>query len=92
MGSPIPLHRYRRFKKTKTEQRADRIEVLAKQLALPGEALADASVVFSISEETSVPEIPFIDALLAQTSRKADGLAFARHFLRPSPKGDAHAE
>ena len=25
-GGPIPLHRYRRFKKTRTQQRADRIE------------------------------------------------------------------
>lgn len=33
--SPIPLHRYRRFKKTRTPQRADRIEALAKRLVLP---------------------------------------------------------
>jgi hypothetical protein len=33
-----------------------------------------------------------IDALLTQTLRKADVLAFARQHLRPSSKGDAHAE
>jgi hypothetical protein len=35
----IPLHRYRRFKKTRTQERADRIEVLADHLALPRAAL-----------------------------------------------------
>ena len=29
VGGPIPLHRYRRFKKSATEKRADRIEALA---------------------------------------------------------------
>jgi hypothetical protein len=39
LGGPIPLHRYRRFKKTMTEQRAEHIEVLATQLVLPRTAL-----------------------------------------------------
>ncbi|MDB9513926.1 IS481 family transposase [Kamptonema animale CS-326] len=34
-GGPIPLHRYRHLKKTKTQLRADRIETLAKLLVLP---------------------------------------------------------
>jgi hypothetical protein len=123
IGGPIPLHRYRRFKQTQTQQRADRIEVLADQLALPREALQDASVTLPLSTSRSVPEVPFadpdpfqeftypsviaaklamadelamplaklppeamaeIDALLAQTLRKADVLDFARHHLRPS--------
>jgi hypothetical protein len=41
VGGPIPLHRYRRFKKTATEKRADRIEALAERLALPQAALTD---------------------------------------------------
>lgn len=41
VGGPIPLHCYRRFKKTATEKRADRIEALAKRLALPHAALTD---------------------------------------------------
>jgi hypothetical protein len=40
IGGPIPLHRYRAFKKTSTQQRADRIEGLAEQLALPSEKLS----------------------------------------------------
>jgi hypothetical protein len=35
IGGPIPLHRYRRFKKTKTQKRTERIEALAEKLALP---------------------------------------------------------
>jgi len=35
VGGPIPLNRYRRFKKTQGQRRAERIEALADQLALP---------------------------------------------------------
>lgn len=35
VGGPIPLNRYRRFKKTKTQKRTERIESLAERLALP---------------------------------------------------------
>ena len=42
LGGPIPLHRYRRFKKTVIEQRAERIEALAAQLVLP-RAAADGA-------------------------------------------------
>jgi hypothetical protein len=35
IGGPIPLHRYRSFKKTKTEERIDRIEAIAAKLGLP---------------------------------------------------------
>ncbi len=131
VGGPIPLHRYRRFKQTRTQQRADRIEALAAELSLPREALEDTSIALPLSVKAPVPEVPFvdpdpfqeftypsviaaklaiadeiamplaklspeamadIDALLTQTLRKADVLAFARQHLRPSSKGDAHAE
>lgn len=39
VDGPIPLHRYRKFKKSRTQERADRITVLAKQLDLPRSAL-----------------------------------------------------
>ncbi len=35
VDGPIPLHRYRQFKKSKTQKRADRIEALAQRLVLP---------------------------------------------------------
>jgi hypothetical protein len=39
VGGPIPLHRYRRFKKTNNQKRADRVEALAKKLSLPKAAV-----------------------------------------------------
>lgn len=38
-AGPIPLHTYRSFKKTKTEKQIDKIEALAKKLALPRSVL-----------------------------------------------------
>ncbi len=40
VDGPIPLHRYRTFKKSKADERADRIEQLAQQLGLPRAALS----------------------------------------------------
>ena len=39
IGGPIPLHRYRRMHKTRTEERADRVAALADRLGLPRAAL-----------------------------------------------------
>lgn len=39
-GGPIPLHRYRQFKKTGRERRAERIETLAAKLSIPRAAVA----------------------------------------------------
>jgi hypothetical protein len=44
VGGPIPLHRYRRFKKTRTEKRAERVEALAARLQLPRAALDGGTV------------------------------------------------
>ncbi len=35
VGGPIPLHKYRKFKKSKAEERADRIAELAERIGLP---------------------------------------------------------
>jgi hypothetical protein len=43
VAGPIPLHRYRRFKKTALEKRTERIEILAQQLTLPRAALDGVS-------------------------------------------------
>lgn len=40
VSGPIPLHRFRQFKKSRAQQRADRIENLAGKLVLPRSALA----------------------------------------------------
>jgi hypothetical protein len=51
VGGPIPLHRYRAFKKTRAEQRADRIEALAAQLALPRAAVEGSPALQTIATE-----------------------------------------
>lgn len=64
VNGPIPLHRYRKFKKTRTEERADRIAALAKQLNLPRAAVdGNADLQFLASSDQS-PEpslTPFRD-------------------------------
>jgi hypothetical protein len=60
-GGPIPLHRYRSFKKTRSQQRADRLEALAEQLALPQAALSEVPTL-STSFTTFAPVTqPFAD-------------------------------
>jgi len=61
VGGPIPLHRFRRFKKTALEQRADRIEALADQLQLPKAALEVAPPLQSSLAGTPLPAQPFVD-------------------------------
>lgn len=61
VGGPIPLHRYRRFKKTPTQQRADRIEALAETLALPRAALDGAFHVPLPVETSTTLAQPFAD-------------------------------
>lgn len=58
VAGPIPLHRYRKFKKTLTEERADRIATLAKQLELPRAALAGNADLQIVSEYRASPELP----------------------------------
>jgi hypothetical protein len=59
-GGPIPLHHYRRFKKTRTQQRADRIEGLAAHLALPRAALTEYSTSSTLSAFEPATQ-PFAD-------------------------------
>jgi hypothetical protein len=61
IDGPIPLHRYRSFKKTRSQQRADRIEGLAKQLALPRAALSEYPVVSSTLSSSDTVTQPFVD-------------------------------
>jgi len=61
VGGPIPLHRYRRFKKTDTDERADRIEALADGLALPREALTDRPELKQAWPATAPASQPFRD-------------------------------
>jgi transposase len=60
-GGPIPLHRYRSFKKTPTQQRADRIEGLAEQLSVPRAALSDYPTLSSSLSAFEAVKQPFAD-------------------------------
>jgi 3'-phosphoadenosine 5'-phosphosulfate sulfotransferase len=61
VSGPIPLHKYRKFKKTKSEERADRIEELANQLGLPRAAVTGEPELAKAVEHTkpSRPTVPF---------------------------------
>jgi hypothetical protein len=85
---PIPLHRYRKFKKSPTQKRADRIEALAQRLVLPRSALEGNRELQFLFVEKSIPEtvvIPFPDpdpfqeftypSILAAKGAIADDLA-----------------
>ena len=61
IGGPIPLHRYRAFKKTPTQRRAERLEALAVQLALPRAALEGHPHAGAFEQAMDVPAIPFAD-------------------------------
>ncbi len=61
VGGPIPLHRYRRFKKTKFQQRTERIEALADRLQLPKAALEGAPPVLRQLQNTPVCTQAFDD-------------------------------
>jgi len=60
-GGPMPLHRYRSFQKTRSQQRADRLAAFAEQLALPQAALSEVPTL-STSFATFAPVTqPFAD-------------------------------
>jgi hypothetical protein len=61
VAGPIPLHRYRAFKKTAAQTRADRIETLAGQLELPRAALESRPDVAIFSRPGGVPTVAFSD-------------------------------
>jgi hypothetical protein len=60
---PIPLHRYRKHRKSRHEVRADKVGELATKLKLPRSALSgeDDVVVINPDPAASVPMRPFVD-------------------------------
>jgi hypothetical protein len=61
VGGPIPLHRYRRFKKTAFERRADRITALADHLNIPRAALDGPQPLAHSGVAPPPPVQPFAD-------------------------------
>ena len=61
VGGPIPLHHYRSFKKTRAQSRADRIDALAAQLAVPKAALTSYPTLTHPINPTEIPTSTFAD-------------------------------
>ena len=60
ISGPIPLHRYRAFKRGKADERADRIRALADQIGLPIAALSGDDVRLTPTTGTiAIPKQPF---------------------------------
>ena len=61
-GGPIPLHRYRKPKKTQTQVRADRIGDLAQKISVPGTAFSGlSSSLAKAADVLPFASQPFID-------------------------------
>ena len=62
-GGPIPLHRYRKAKRTARDERADRIATLATRLTIPRAALTGHAELEGIVDQRSapLPSRPFVD-------------------------------
>ncbi len=66
VGGPIPLHRYRKHRKSRHEARADQVAALAGKLALPRAALSGENAVVMTGmprevDATAIPVRPFQD-------------------------------
>jgi len=90
VGGPIPLHRYRRFKKTATQQRVERLEALAAQLLLPRAAVEGGEGTRPLAEPPLFPVQPFVDPdpfqQLTFPTRVAAKLAIADYLGLPLAK------
>jgi hypothetical protein len=88
IGAPIPLHRYRSFKKSAGDERIDRIEALATKLGLPRAALEGSAPLPPAT--AAPPSTPFADPdpfhELRFTSVIAAKLAIADYLGRPLAK------
>ncbi|WP_448956670.1 IS481 family transposase [Labrys neptuniae] len=60
IGGPIPLHKYRKFQKSKADERAERVALLADRLGLPRAALEGSDIPAS-AIAAPAPKIAFID-------------------------------
>lgn len=73
IGGLSTLHRFRKFKKTKSEERADRISALAKQLELPRSALeGNRDLIFIVDNAASEQPISVLNLPKAQPFRDPD--------------------
>ncbi|MGC9271652.1 IS481 family transposase [Acidiphilium sp.] len=79
IGGPIPLHRYRKHRKSRHEVRADQVGTLAGKLVLPRAALSDENGVLMIgTKPAEVPVRPFRDPDPFRELRFANAIAARR--------------
>ncbi len=95
VAGPIPLHRYRKFKKSKSDERIDSIEQLAAQIGLPIAALAgeDGVNMVTMREQEPLPTQPFDLVPAADAcypNAIAAKLAIADELATPLTKLSAH--
>ena len=61
VGGPIPLHRYRKHRKSRREVRADQVAALADKLVLPRAAVSGEDGVVEVRSRRRDPRAPFRD-------------------------------
>ena len=89
VSGPIPLHRYRAFKRGKVGERADRIRALADQLGLPISALSGDDVrLLPPAVAVDMPKQPFETQILEYQfpNTIAAKLAIADDLAKPLAK------
>ena len=90
IGQPIPLHSFRRFKKTNSQKRADRIEALAGQLSLPSSAIGKFDLPVEDENVIPFPVRSFVDPdpfeELTFKNKIEAKKAIARYLVKPLAK------
>ena len=61
IGGPVPLHRYRRHRKSRREARAERVDALAAEIGLPRAALSGNPDLVSAGRREPPASRPFVD-------------------------------
>ena len=61
IGGPVPLHRYRRHRKSRREARAERVDALAAEIGLPRAALSGNPDLASAGRREPPTSRPFVD-------------------------------
>lgn len=88
VNGPIPLNRYRKFKKTRRERRADEIHELAAQIKLPRSVVTGLPEELPAADKTPTPHISFPDPgeeVPDYPNASTAKLAIAHYLGRPIP-------
>jgi hypothetical protein len=94
VGGPIPLHKFRTFKKSAAQTRADRIENLAAKLSVLREAMEAHPELRGFADPVYLPTQPFVDPdpflQLTYPNQHAAKLAIADFLGTPLGRLPAH--